>query len=63
LNTKFIEDINSEKTYSELTKEIKKGADLDIDSTPTIFINGDKYVGVMPYKELKDKLVEHGAKQ
>lgn len=59
---KFLSDINSEKIQKELDKEIQKSDKLDIDSTPTIFINGDKYVGVMPYNELKQKLVEHGAK-
>ena len=59
---KFLSDINSEKVKSELNAEIKKSDELGIDSTPTIYINGDKYVGVMPYDELKQKLVEHGAK-
>lgn len=59
---KFTNDFKSEKINKELNKDIKKSADLEIDSTPTIFINGDKYVGVMTYNSLKEKLLEHGAK-
>ena len=36
---------------------------LEIDSTPTMYINGDKYVGIMQYEKLKDVLEKHGAKR
>ena len=59
---KFINDLESEATANEIEVELKKSDDLQIDSTPTIFINGDEIVGIKPYYELKDILVEHGAK-
>lgn len=60
---KFLEDFNSKATYSELEEEVQHAEELDIDSTPTMYINGDKSVGVMPYKELEELLIKHGAKR
>lgn len=59
----FIEDMNSQEINIELEKSIKRAVDLDIDATPTMYINGDQYVGVKPYYELKDILIKHGAKR
>jgi protein-disulfide isomerase len=59
----FIEDMNSQEINIELEKSIKRAVELDIDATPTMYINGDQYVGVKPYYELKDILVNHGAKR
>ena len=59
---KFIKDFESDLTSTEIAKTIIKGENLDIDATPTMFINGEKYVGVKPYYELKEILVKHGAK-
>lgn len=59
---KFINDFNSEETSKEISKELKEAVDMDIDATPTMFINGDKVVGVKPYYELKEILIKHGAK-
>ena len=42
----------------EIISALKKGMEL---STPTIFINGEKYVGVMTYDELKEVLIKKGA--
>lgn len=59
---KFINDFNSTETAEEISKELKEAVDLDIDATPTMFVNGDKVVGVKPYYELKEILIKHGAK-
>lgn len=59
----FIKDFYSESTASELEEEVYSAEKLDIDSTPTMYVNGDKVVGVMPYKELEDLLIKHGAKK
>lgn len=59
---KFINDFNSAETAKEISKELKEAVDIDIDATPTMFINGDKVVGVKPYYELKEILIKHGAK-
>ena len=58
---KFISDFNSEETTKELQAEIDKASELNIDGTPTMYINGEKIVGVKPYYELKELLTEHGA--
>ena len=60
---KFIKDIDSVEIKRELLKEIDKAESLGIDATPTIYVNGDKFVGVRPYYELKKILIEHGAKR
>ena len=59
---KFIQDFNSEKTAKEIEDELSKAYALQLDSTPTMFINGEKVVGVKPYYELKEILIKHGAK-
>ncbi len=58
---KFIADMNSKETADIIADELKEGQKLDIDATPTMFINGDKIVGVKPYYKLKEILEEHGA--
>ena len=59
---KFEEDFNSNNTSDEIKKEVLKAENLEIDATPTMFINGEKYVGIKPYYKLKEILIEHGAK-
>ena len=58
----FIKDFNSKETSEEIEAELKKTNELGLDATPTMFINGEKIVGVKPYYELKELLVKHGAK-
>lgn len=60
--TRFINDLQSEEVDDEIQKEIKYGAKLEIDATPTMYINGEKYVGVNPYYQFKETLIKHGAK-
>lgn len=60
---KFIRDFESEETAKELSTELDKASELNIDATPTMYINGDQIVGVKPYYELKKVLIEHGAKR
>ena len=59
----FIKDFGSEALLMELQQEIKAAEDLDIDATPTMIINGEKVVGVKPYYQLKEILVNNGAKK
>ncbi len=59
---KFLKDFYSSETYNQLLSEIDSAEKLDIDSTPTMFINGEEVVGVRTYDELKEILVKHGAK-
>lgn len=59
---KFISDFNSKSTAGEIEDELEKASSLMIDSTPTMYVNGEQVVGVKPYYELKDLLIKHGAK-
>ena len=64
LNTeKFRQDINSLEIKKELNHEITEAAEIHIDATPTMYINGDRIVGVKPYYELKKILEDHGAEK
>lgn len=58
----FINDFNSKETSEEIESELKKTYELGLDATPTMFINGEKYVGVKPYYELRELLIKYGAK-
>lgn len=59
----FIKDFESQETAKELSREIESATQLEIDATPTMFINDEKIVGVKPYYEIKKILEKHGAKQ
>ena len=59
---KFLADFNSKETMDELLDEIDKADNLNIDSTPTMYVNGEQQVGIMMYDDLKDLLIKHGAK-
>ena len=59
---KFIKDFQSKDTERQIEADLKKADELGLDATPTMFINGEKFVGVKPYYELKDLLIKHGAK-
>ena len=58
---KFISDMNSQVTKNQISKELEIGDNMQIDATPTMYINGERYVGVKPYYELQKILEEHGA--
>lgn len=61
--TKFLADFASQETITEISKELDAAEVLEIDATPTMYINGEKVVGVKPYYELKEILINHGAKR
>ena len=46
-----------------LKKEIDEAINLGIDGTPAIRINMETHVGIIPYEELKAKLIKAGAKE
>lgn len=57
------EDANSKETKQELLDEIETSKNAEIDGTPTMIINMTKTTGLVPYYELKDKLIKMGAKE
>lgn len=60
---KFLASIDSSKVLDEIKKELDAAEQLEIDATPTMYINGEKVVGVKPYYTLKEILIKHGAKK
>lgn len=58
---KFKVDFESNSVDAEIANELENANSLDIDATPTMFINGEKVVGVKSYYELKELLIKHGA--
>ena len=60
---KLKEDAYSDETAAELQKEIQEAIDFGIDGTPAIRINQETKIGILPYEELKEKLIKAGAKE
>lgn len=60
---KLYEDANSEAVKKELAVEIENSTKENIIGTPTLIINMTKYIGVMPYYDLKQKLIKMGASE
>lgn len=50
---KFKSDMNSNDVYSTVENEITEGIKIGINSTPSFFINGQKYPGVLTYNQMK----------
>lgn len=59
---KFVQDFDNQTARDEISNELTKSQELELDSTPTMIIDGEKIVGVKPYFELKELLIKHGAK-
>ena len=60
---KFTTDFESDEITKLLETQIDLGETHNIDSTPTMYINGEEIIGVQPYYELKEILIKHGAKR
>ena len=60
---KYMADHYIECGLSESEILVIVGNRLGIDATPTMFVNGEKVLGVKPYYELKKILIKHGAKR
>lgn len=59
---KFIQEFDNQAAREEIANELAKAQELELDSTPTMIIDGETIVGVKPYYELKELLIKHGAK-
>lgn len=60
---KLKKDANSEETAKRLSASIDSAAQLGIEGTPTMIINGKVYSGIKPYYELKEILINAGASE
>lgn len=59
----FWYDVVSEKTGKELNEDIKYCQKQEIDATPVIIVNGEKYVGLKTYDKLVEILTNKGAEK
>lgn len=59
--TKLKEDAHSAEVKNIIQKEINDSRTFGIDGTPAIRINLETKIGIMPYEELKLKLIKAGA--
>lgn len=59
--TQLANDYINPNIEKMLLFEIYTGLTKGVDATPTIFINGKKYSGIMSYEKLKSTLEENGA--
>jgi len=55
--TKFSESLDSKAGAAKIQKDQNDGYQLGVDSTPTFFINGEKFSGSMSYDQFK-KLID-----
>lgn len=61
---KFFKDLYSKEVEQKLTNEINRtNNELGIDGTPTMYVNGEEKLGIMPYRELEELLEKHGARK
>lgn len=60
---KLKEDAHSMKIAEELQKDIRTATEYGIDGTPAFRINMETRIGILPYPELKEKLIKAGAKE
>ena len=59
----FMKDFLSEETHKDLMDDVNNAIQLNLDATPTIYVNDEMIVGVKPYYKLKKILETHGAKR
>ena len=59
----FMKDFLSEETHKDLMDDVNNAIQLNLDATPTIYVNDEMVVGVKPYYKLKKILETHGAKR
>ncbi|MDD3238030.1 MAG: vitamin K epoxide reductase family protein [Candidatus Gastranaerophilales bacterium] len=59
----LFEDANSKEVAKQLRADIDLADEESIEGTPSVLINMEKHIGLIPYYELKDKLIKMGAKE
>ena len=58
---KFLKYMNSKEAEDTIHEQLYKSYELNLDATPTMFVNGEKQLGVMAYQDLQKLLEKHGA--
>ena len=54
---KFNESVSNNAGNTKIQKDQNDGYALGVDSTPTFFINGEKFAGVLSYDQFKNLLM------
>ena len=60
---KFLKYMNSNEASEIIQEQLKKSYELNLDGTPTMFVNGEKRLGIMSYTDLQKLLEDHGARK
>ncbi len=55
--------MNSKEIDDKIQEQLYKSYELNIDATPTMFVNGEKRLGILSQNELQKLLESHGAKR
>ena len=58
---KFLKYIDSKEAKDTIQSQLYKSYELNLDATPTMFVNGEKKLGIMSYRDLQTLLEKHGA--
>lgn len=53
---KFKQDVKNKKYEDQIQVDLNDGNALGVNATPTFFINGKMYTGVLPYEDFKSKI-------
>lgn len=53
---KFKEDMNSSVIDDRINNDVSDALDLEVNSTPTLFVNGERLTGAPSYETLKSKI-------
>lgn len=53
---KFKSDLSSDEISDRINKDVSDALDLNVNSTPTLFINGERIAGAPQYEQLKSKI-------
>lgn len=48
--------MDNNDTFSTVQREVDEGMRIGVSSTPTFFINGQKYSGVLTYSQMKSAI-------
>ena len=59
----FFAYMNSKAASDKIQEELQESYELNLDSTPTMFVNGEKKIGISSYEDIKKLLEKHGAKK
>lgn len=60
---KLLRDMDSNETDKKIQEDLNKSYELGLDATPTMFVNGEKKLGIMSLTDMEKLFEDHGAKR